>query len=262
MDGWYHLPRPSPKRYAGYNNYIYPCTEKIFRSEKEAILWGICHVLINVSGKREPKTASNGCRLWQPIYCQPALWCNHAGHPYITNNTRPRFNRHRFIKGKRKKKKGRGETKNMDSRGIEPRTTPMLRGYYTTKPQAQSLKGSFALMLHDWLPRILHFPWPCSLISYEAASSASAWLPLLFSSSPRGSSNEIQLSYHVCLFSWKLIWAGRALLMNLKLIRRFNPRARFSFRLILKYGALFCASLFCGKLSLRPYLRYEKGLRY
>ncbi|KAJ5112784.1 hypothetical protein N7532_000829 [Penicillium argentinense] len=28
----------------------------------------------------------------------------------------------------------------MDSRGIEPRTTPMLRGYYTTKPQAQLLK--------------------------------------------------------------------------------------------------------------------------
>ena len=25
----------------------------------------------------------------------------------------------------------------MDSRGIEPRTTPMLREYYTTKPQAQ-----------------------------------------------------------------------------------------------------------------------------
>lgn len=25
----------------------------------------------------------------------------------------------------------------MDSRGIEPRTTPMLRGYYTTKPQAR-----------------------------------------------------------------------------------------------------------------------------
>jgi hypothetical protein len=31
--------------------------------------------------------------------------------------------------------KGRG--KKMDSRGIEPRTTPMLREYYTTKPQAQ-----------------------------------------------------------------------------------------------------------------------------
>ncbi|KAJ5666630.1 hypothetical protein N7462_011039 [Penicillium macrosclerotiorum] len=29
------------------------------------------------------------------------------------------------------------EPKKMDSRGIEPRTTPMLRGYYTTKPQAQ-----------------------------------------------------------------------------------------------------------------------------
>ena len=28
--------------------------------------------------------------------------------------------------------------KDLDSRGIEPRTTPMLREYYTTKPQAQS----------------------------------------------------------------------------------------------------------------------------
>ena len=26
--------------------------------------------------------------------------------------------------------------KSLDSRGIEPRTTPMLREYYTTKPQA------------------------------------------------------------------------------------------------------------------------------
>ena len=29
----------------------------------------------------------------------------------------------------------------MDSRGIEPRTTPMLREYYTTKPQAHLMKG-------------------------------------------------------------------------------------------------------------------------
>ena len=28
----------------------------------------------------------------------------------------------------------------MDSRGIEPRTTPMLREYYTTKPQAQLIE--------------------------------------------------------------------------------------------------------------------------
>ena len=28
----------------------------------------------------------------------------------------------------------------MDSRGIEPRTTPMLREYYTTKPQARVLE--------------------------------------------------------------------------------------------------------------------------
>jgi hypothetical protein len=27
--------------------------------------------------------------------------------------------------------------KEMDSRGIEPRTTPMLREYYTTKPRAR-----------------------------------------------------------------------------------------------------------------------------
>jgi hypothetical protein len=32
------------------------------------------------------------------------------------------------------------EQKDMDSRGIEPRTTPMLREYYTTKPQALLLK--------------------------------------------------------------------------------------------------------------------------
>ena len=30
----------------------------------------------------------------------------------------------------------RGKAKKLDSRGIEPRTTPMLREYYTTKPQA------------------------------------------------------------------------------------------------------------------------------
>jgi hypothetical protein len=30
-----------------------------------------------------------------------------------------------------------GRQKDLDSRGIEPRTTPMLREYYTTKPQAQ-----------------------------------------------------------------------------------------------------------------------------
>jgi hypothetical protein len=29
------------------------------------------------------------------------------------------------------------KSKKLDSRGIEPRTTPMLRGYYTTKPQAR-----------------------------------------------------------------------------------------------------------------------------
>ncbi|KAJ5651446.1 uncharacterized protein N7484_005169 [Penicillium longicatenatum] len=32
------------------------------------------------------------------------------------------------------------EDKKMDSRGIEPRTTPMLREYYTTKPQAHLMK--------------------------------------------------------------------------------------------------------------------------
>ncbi|KAJ5569483.1 peroxin-11B Pex11B-Penicillium chrysogenum [Penicillium hispanicum] len=31
-------------------------------------------------------------------------------------------------------------SKKMDSRGIEPRTTPMLRGYYTTKPQAHLMR--------------------------------------------------------------------------------------------------------------------------
>ncbi|KAJ9481231.1 hypothetical protein VN97_g12262 [Penicillium thymicola] len=33
----------------------------------------------------------------------------------------------------------------MDSRGIEPRTTPMLREYYTTKPQAQFIAGTHDL---------------------------------------------------------------------------------------------------------------------
>jgi hypothetical protein len=28
----------------------------------------------------------------------------------------------------------------MDSRGIEPRTTPMLREYYTTKPRARGVE--------------------------------------------------------------------------------------------------------------------------
>ena len=31
-----------------------------------------------------------------------------------------------------------GQSKKMDLQGIEPWTTPMLREYYTTKPQAQS----------------------------------------------------------------------------------------------------------------------------
>ena len=38
---------------------------------------------------------------------------------------------HRLVTSKKSQK-------DMDSRGIEPRTTPMLREYYTTKPQAQS----------------------------------------------------------------------------------------------------------------------------
>ncbi|KOS48514.1 hypothetical protein ACN38_g479 [Penicillium nordicum] len=33
------------------------------------------------------------------------------------------------------------EPLDLDSRGIEPRTTPMLREYYTTKPQAQLIGG-------------------------------------------------------------------------------------------------------------------------
>ena len=47
------------------------------------------------------------------------------------------------VMGKKKKEKGRKEIKQkMDPRGIEPRTTPMLREYYTTKPQAHSLNES------------------------------------------------------------------------------------------------------------------------
>ncbi|KAJ5150289.1 peroxin-11B [Penicillium atrosanguineum] len=37
------------------------------------------------------------------------------------------------------------QNKKMDSRGIEPRTTPMLREYYTTKPQAQFILSIFIL---------------------------------------------------------------------------------------------------------------------
>ena len=43
----------------------------------------------------------------------------------------------------------------MDSRGIEPRTTPMLREYYTTKPQAQFDGIGSLLMSHK--PRRLFF---------------------------------------------------------------------------------------------------------
>jgi hypothetical protein len=39
----------------------------------------------------------------------------------------------------------------MDSRGIEPRTTPMLREYYTTKPQAPVGKE-----MHPDVGRFLH----------------------------------------------------------------------------------------------------------
>ncbi|KAJ9488541.1 hypothetical protein VN97_g4746 [Penicillium thymicola] len=39
------------------------------------------------------------------------------------------------------------KSKKMDSRGIEPRTTPMLREYYTTKPQAQLDERDRPLML-------------------------------------------------------------------------------------------------------------------
>ena len=45
----------------------------------------------------------------------------------------------------------------MDSRGIEPRTTPMLRGYYTTKPQAQLLNADIPICL---LPRVYLFLGP------------------------------------------------------------------------------------------------------
>ena len=37
-------------------------------------------------------------------------------------------------------KKGKEKTQKMELRGIEPRTSPMLREYYTTKPQPHLLK--------------------------------------------------------------------------------------------------------------------------
>ena len=37
----------------------------------------------------------------------------------------------------------------MDSRGIEPRTTPMLREYYTTKPQAHLIGWLVQTMIYN-----------------------------------------------------------------------------------------------------------------
>ena len=41
----------------------------------------------------------------------------------------------------------------MDSRGIEPRTTPMLREYYTTKPQARVIPHATSRLIGSWLVR-------------------------------------------------------------------------------------------------------------
>ncbi|KAI0419173.1 hypothetical protein F5X98DRAFT_83139 [Xylaria grammica] len=38
----------------------------------------------------------------------------------------------------------------LDSRGIEPRTTPMLREYYTTKPQARIDRRVLPVPSHEW----------------------------------------------------------------------------------------------------------------
>jgi hypothetical protein len=42
---------------------------------------------------------------------------------------------------------GRGRQKEMDSRGIEPRTTPMLREYYTTKPRARGVELLYSMVI-------------------------------------------------------------------------------------------------------------------
>ena len=45
------------------------------------------------------------------------------------------------------------KAKKMDSRGIEPRTTPMLREYYTTKPQAQFDGMIWLLVIQERKPK-------------------------------------------------------------------------------------------------------------
>ncbi|KAI1426299.1 hypothetical protein F5Y12DRAFT_742704 [Xylaria sp. FL1777] len=73
------------------------------------------------------------------------------------------------IKQKKKDKRkidGTGgiEPPTLDSRGIEPRTTPMLREYYTTKPQARvdermrSLWGRFHGGISLWMMANIHEP--------------------------------------------------------------------------------------------------------
>ena len=46
----------------------------------------------------------------------------------------------------------------LDSRGIEPRTTPMLREYYTTKPQAQLYISRREIMYHEPDAKLLSMP--------------------------------------------------------------------------------------------------------
>ena len=41
------------------------------------------------------------------------------------------------------------KTKKMETRGIEPRTTPMLREYYTTKPHPQLDKKGLHNVLYE-----------------------------------------------------------------------------------------------------------------
>jgi hypothetical protein len=62
--------------------------------------------------------------------------------------------------------------KEMDSRGIEPRTTPMLREYYTTKPRA------LVIVVADRTDD--HVTWDATESFYSKVKSFESWLTMGF----------------------------------------------------------------------------------
>ncbi|KAJ9484752.1 hypothetical protein VN97_g8612 [Penicillium thymicola] len=58
---------------------------------------------------------------------------------------KPRMSWQPFPSGKKQNQK------DLDSRGIEPRTTPMLREYYTTKPQAQLIGSGMPKVIENFM---------------------------------------------------------------------------------------------------------------